>query len=197
MHDSNFSKTPCNIDRFQRAWGDVNSPEPAELSFSERSRVRSLAVCDVIAAGAFGTVFIGSSDSRPTAIKIVDAIDDADVTTALSEPSLQSALSHPNVVSVESYFRAGRQVFSVMELCLAGGAAFDLDAVLRAAHGHEILIDECLIWQWVRDMASALEYLKDNGIAHGDVKPRNSTHPPTNTIPPPPPTPPSPPPQST
>ncbi|OON23087.1 kinase domain protein, partial [Opisthorchis viverrini] len=83
----------------------------------------------------------------------------------VSEISILQKLSHPHIVRMLDFSWDDRSVFLFMEYC-AGG---DLSDFLHAKNR----LPEPLVRRFLRQMALALQYLKEKNIIHMDLKPQN------------------------
>ncbi|TGZ62369.1 hypothetical protein CRM22_007487 [Opisthorchis felineus] len=83
----------------------------------------------------------------------------------VSEISILQKLSHPHIVRMLDFSWDTRSVFLFMEYC-AGG---DLSDFLHAKNR----LPEPLVRRFLRQMALALQYLKEKNIIHMDLKPQN------------------------
>ncbi len=107
-------------------------------------------------------------DDRILAVKILKpevAADPAEVKAFLAEARLLKRLEHPNVVKGEKVGRLGDEYLFFMEdvpgrtlqEAIAEGGAFDEDGALFV----------------ILQVARALEYLREQGVVHRDIKPGN------------------------
>ncbi|GAA52444.1 serine/threonine-protein kinase ULK3, partial [Clonorchis sinensis] len=83
----------------------------------------------------------------------------------ISEISILQKLSHPHIVRMLDFSWDTRNVFLFMEYCAGGDLSDFLHAKSR--------LPEPLVRRFLRQMALALQYLKEKNIIHMDLKPQN------------------------
>ena len=128
----------------------------------------------VLGEGGMGQVFLArdrqAEKSNPfVALKVLGASfrDHPHAFAALRREATQSrTLTHPNIVSVFDFDRAGDHVYMVMEYLK--GQALDVLIGNRPEGGK---LAE--VWPLIEGMARGLEYVHQKNIVHADVKPRN------------------------
>ena len=81
------------------------------------------------------------------------------------EIELQSHFNHPNILKLFGYFEDKDRWFLVLEYCKKG----ELYGLLQQAGK----FDEKRAARYIRDTASALQYLQDANCIHRDLKPEN------------------------
>lgn len=128
----------------------------------------------VLGEGGMGQVFLArdwqAEKSNPfVALKVLGASfrDHPQAFAALRREATQSrTLTHPNIVAVFDFDRAGDHVYMVMEY-LKGQA---LDALIGSRPQGGKLAE---VWPLIEGIARGLEYVHQKNIVHADVKPRN------------------------
>jgi len=104
---------------------------------------------------------------RHVAVKVMslDAVstDASFVTRFLREAKLSARLEHPHILPIYDFGQVDELLFLVMPL-LPGGTLRD-----RAREG----VPGNVAMEWLRELASALDYAHGEGIVHRDVKPAN------------------------
>jgi len=128
--------------------------------------------------GATANVYeIRKDDQPPVAVKILHehvAADEDQVRAFLAEAKLLQRLEHENVVRGYKSGRLGGRYLSIMEAvigrtvqeAIAGGGAYTEDEALFA----------------VLQVARALEYVREQGVVHRDIKPGNLMVTPDNRV---------------
>jgi serine/threonine protein kinase len=128
----------------------------------------------VLGEGGMGQVFLArdrqAEKSNPfVALKVLGASfrEHPQAFAALRREATQSrTLTHPNIVAVFDFDRAGDHVYMVMEY-LKGQA---LDVLIgNRTEGSKITE----VWPLIEGIARGLEYVHQKNIVHADVKPRN------------------------
>ncbi len=132
------------------------------------SSVGRLTVLEVLGRGANGTVYVAFDPQldRRVALKVLDAWAASESTRlelVLREARAGARLAHPNIVPVHDAGLLGGVPFVVMELV----DGVPLSKWLEAPRSlHEVL-------RLFFDVAHALAYAHEAGIAHGDVRSAN------------------------
>mmetsp|Transcript_30975 Transcript_30975/g.40901 ORF Transcript_30975/g.40901 Transcript_30975/m.40901 type:complete len:555 (+) Transcript_30975:111-1775(+) len=87
----------------------------------------------------------------------------------LKEVGLLQTLSHPHIIQCYSTFFEDSYMYIVLEW--AGGG--DLQMLISAAKARNITFPEDLIWQYLEQVGSAIQYMHAQRIMHRDLKPSN------------------------
>jgi len=123
-----------------------------------------------LASGGFGKVFRATDRKHPerrVAIKSMLLSSARRREMSENEVKIMKSLDHPNICKLfETYERAGLAYY-VMELC-EGKDLFD-----HLFNVDSPRLDEPTAAAVIRQLASALQYAHDKGIAHRDIKPEN------------------------
>lgn len=83
------------------------------------------------------------------------------------EVSLLQTLDHPYLVKYFTHFVNAGDLFVVMEHPPGGSLAQLVQSTMKSGR----FLEECLLWNWASDLASALVYLHRRRVLHRDVKP--------------------------
>lgn len=149
---------------------------------------------ELISHGAYGEVYNGyyRNANMPVAIKCINIFDDSiDTLRCLREICIMSKISHPNIVKmIDLYIGPPNCTLSnfsilyvVMECMITDmrkminlfyNSQFNLEdrsALFLKNFCSSITADK--VWQIIRQIVDALEYLDDIGIVHRDIKPGN------------------------
>jgi len=120
-----------------------------------------------IAAGGYGKVYRARDkkfNDREVAVKKVAKLDEAKTAAFRKEVTIMKDLDHPNICKLLETYETPRFIFFVMELC--GHEVFD--RIIEAGS-----ISEADTAGICRQVASALHYAHNRGVAHRDMKPEN------------------------
>ncbi|XP_030748715.1 calcium/calmodulin-dependent protein kinase type 1-like [Sitophilus oryzae] len=124
---------------------------------------------DVLGTGAFSTVRIAESKTRPGemyAVKIIDKKALKGKEDSLeNEIKVLRRLKHPNIVQLLETFEDKSRVFLVMEL-VTGGELFDR-IVEKGSYTEKDASD------LIRQVLEAVDYMHEQGVVHRDLKPEN------------------------
>ena len=82
-----------------------------------------------------------------------------------AEIEISMKLKHENLIRVEDIFETASHVFVIMEM-MQGGELFDY--VIEHSN-----LKESEASAIIKQVASALKFMHDNGIIHRDLKPEN------------------------
>ena len=129
--------------------------------------------------GKFATVYkcekLGENDAKPNpltpdkfyAVKVIDKgkLNDSERELLRTEISVLKLCNHPNIVNMEDVFESLNHIYLVLEH-VTGGELFDR-IVGRAR------LKEEQVFPLVKQLAEAVAYLHDMGVAHRDIKPEN------------------------
>lgn len=123
-----------------------------------------------IGQGAFGSVFVARDkrqQERKVAVKKMLIMDGEQKESFEKEAQIMKDLDHPNICRLLEVYQKGRFMYFVMELC-EGKDVFD-----RMLEQEEHSFGEPQAADIIRQVASALHYAHNLGIAHRDIKPEN------------------------
>ena len=126
-------------------------------------------ILDPLGRGGMATVYRAYQPTldREVAIKVIaeQYINDATFAERFRREARSIArLHHPNILTVYDAGEDGNWLYIVMEL-------IDGPTLKDEIHGQPLPVEKSL--EYVRQIASALDYANKNGIIHRDVKPSN------------------------
>ena len=78
-------------------------------------------------------------------------------------------LDHPNIIKYVDSFIHNNELIIVTEWAEKG----DLKKLIKEHEGDELPFDEPKIWDYMRQISSALKHMHDKRIMHRDLKPAN------------------------
>ena len=116
-----------------------------------------------IGFGGFGTVYKALWKEKQVAAK---RSNQTDPEKDHQEADMLSQLNHPNIVKMFGVVDDGIDFFLILELCDRGS----LREYLNAHRGERLGLR---FYDWAKQAARAIEYLKEKKIIHKDVKSAN------------------------
>src|SRR5579859_2405218 len=125
----------------------------------------------LIGQGGFGDVYLGEhlSQHTPAAIKVMDVelaeLSREDIDSFLAHTRIAASLDHPNILRVLAFGEQDSLPFLVMEYAPNGS--------LRQLHPRGTRLPLPTVVSYVKQIASALQYLHERNLVHRDVKPHN------------------------
>lgn len=140
-----------------------------DASFHLRERFDLVQNCVKVVSAKCGSQKNGHLDGELVALKILrsDLSRARGALTGLKrELLLEKKLRHPNIIDVQTFWRAGEYQLITMEY-LKGDT---LDAAL-AARERPFTARE--VRDWFQQLSSALDYSHSQGLLHRDIKPDN------------------------
>lgn len=113
--------------------------------------------------GTFGEVWLATDEQLDIdiALKIYIALDDRGVADFKSEYKTTFGLNHPNLLHANHFALCEKRPYLVMPYCPSSAA------------NYIGIIDEPMLWRFIRDVSAGLEYLHSMEIIHHDIKPDN------------------------
>lgn len=129
-------------------------------------------VLKTLGEGAFGKVFLVSPKGNPSdkyAMKVIDLTKSSqeERDLAAKEARLLSDFNHENIIRYAESFEKNGSLCILTEFCDGG----DMSEELQNQNG--VPLPEPQVVEWLRQMASALQYLHKRRILHRDMKTQN------------------------
>ena len=148
-----------------------NGIKPEDLVGKE---VRGYKVIKPIGAGKFSIVFKAEKvdDGALIALKCIKIFDMTDAKQRekwLKEVKLLQSLDHPSIIRYLDSFIEDNDLYIAVEWAEKG----DLKYIIKRAIQEDSHLDENKIWEYISQMASALQHMHEKRIMHRDLKPAN------------------------
>ncbi|CAO1442863.1 unnamed protein product [Diamesa serratosioi] len=135
------------------------------------TNINNYELLNQIGAGNYGTVHkaFDKQNKKCVAIKIMSRQrvlrGKTTINNLISEIQLMKKLQHKNIVKMEDFCWDQQNIYIIMELCEAGNLSSFI-------HKRSVLAEStCRIF--IRMLAEAMKYLRDNNVSHLDLKPQN------------------------
>ncbi|EGW35604.1 uncharacterized protein SPAPADRAFT_53808 [Spathaspora passalidarum NRRL Y-27907] len=146
-----------------------------------------------IGKGSFATVYKGidTTNNRAVAIKSVvrsklkskKLIENLEI-----EISILKSMKHPHIVGLLDYKQTSTHVHLVMDYCSMGDLSYFIRRRNQLVKSHPVIssllerypspegshgLNEVLVIHFLRQLSSALHFLRDKSLVHRDIKPQN------------------------
>ncbi len=123
-----------------------------------------------LGSGSYGDVYKahGKTGAREAvAVKCVlkSKLCKAEIDNIVTEISMMKKLKHPYIVEMRDFSWDANYIYIIMDYCGGG----DLSKFIKARR----VLDEQVCRTFLRQLASALQYLRSKNVAHMDLKPSN------------------------
>ncbi|KAF2149840.1 kinase-like protein [Myriangium duriaei CBS 260.36] len=142
-----------------------------------------------IGKGSFATVYL-ASHRKKRSFAAIKAVDQKKLTRKLkenleSEIRILKSLQHPHIVALFSCTEAPTHIYLVMEYCqLSDLAQFmkkreqlstvrETADIFRKYPNSQYGLNEVVVRHFIKQIASALSYLRNRNLIHRDIKPQN------------------------
>ncbi|ORY87616.1 kinase-like domain-containing protein [Protomyces lactucae-debilis] len=147
-----------------------------------------------IGAGSFAKVYLGSINARPNAAVAIKSVLRSKLTKKLlenleSEISILKGIKHRHIVQLLDITDTGSYIHLVMEYCPLGDLSYFIkkrdklsqenqapllrDIARRYPNTLGAGLHDSLVRHFLKQLASALEFLRSKNLMHRDVKPQN------------------------
>ena len=124
-----------------------------------------------LGSGTFGDVFKVTcrGTGRDYAMKKEERISEDSKPRRREEVKALSKCEHKNIVKYYGNFLDGNVIRIIMEYCPGGDLAKQIDKQRKL---RKYIVREVMV-EWIFDLASGLDYLRQKKILHRDLKPAN------------------------
>lgn len=136
--------------------------------------IQNYEIVKPLGKGKFSIVYMAKrlTDGTMCALKKINIFDmmvPKQREKCLKEVRLLQSLDHPNIVKLKDSFIDNNELLIIVEWAEKG----DLKRLIRRALSMEIRFKDIEIWEYSRQLASALEHMHKKRIMHRDLKPAN------------------------
>mmetsp|Transcript_13723 Transcript_13723/g.25879 ORF Transcript_13723/g.25879 Transcript_13723/m.25879 type:complete len:695 (-) Transcript_13723:88-2172(-) len=140
----------------------------------EGREVEGYKVIKPIGQGKFSVVYKAEriADGMPVALKLIkifDVVDPKQRDKCLKEVRLLQSLDHPNIIKYLNSFIVDNELLIAIEWAERG----DLKRIIKRAQSEESVIEESRVWEYLSQMAGALQHMHERRTMHRDLKPAN------------------------
>jgi len=123
-----------------------------------------------IGTGSYGSVYkahFKNGAREVVAVKCVrkSGLSKHEVDNIVNEISLLKKLKHPHIVEMKEFAWDSNYIYIIMDYCGGG----DLSHYIR----NNCQLSEPVVKLFLQQLASALQYLRENNVSHMDLKPQN------------------------
>ncbi|RLV90707.1 Serine/threonine-protein kinase ATG1 [Spathaspora sp. JA1] len=164
-----------------------------EVPNGESSTLGHYTIGPEIGKGSFATVYkcIDTTNGRAVAIKSVvrsklkskKLIENLEI-----EISILKSMKHPHIVGLLDYKQTSTHVHLVMDYCSMGDLSYFIRRRSQLVKTHPVIssllqrypspegshgLNEVLVIHFLRQLSSALHFLRDKSLVHRDIKPQN------------------------
>ncbi|MGA2008589.1 MAG: protein kinase [Solirubrobacteraceae bacterium] len=140
----------------------------ATLPLPRGSRLGRYEIEDVLGTGATSTVYRARDTGDGTRVALKRPSAPGDDANWEIEARLLSELSHPGLASLVDHFEEPTGVYNIVMRLVEG---IDLARLRWDQGGQGLPVRD--VMRWIGQACETVQYLHDQQIVHGDVKPRN------------------------
>jgi NIMA (never in mitosis gene a)-related kinase len=136
--------------------------------------IQNYEIVKPLGKGKFSIVYMAKrlTDNSMCALKKINIFDmmvPKQREKCLKEVRLLQSLDHPNIVNFKDSFIDNNELLIIVEWAEKG----DLKRLIRRAASMNVTFRDTEIWEYSRQLASALEHMHQKRIMHRDLKPAN------------------------
>lgn len=162
----------CNIMAEAAAGG--SAPPPAPVLLKNGQVIQNYEIIKPLGKGKFSIVYMAKrlTDDSMCALKKINIFDmmvPKQREKCLKEVRLLQSLDHPNIVKLKDSFIDNNELLIIVEWAEKG----DLKWLIRRAVSRDVRFKETEIWEYSRQLSSALDHMHQKRIMHRDLKPAN------------------------
>mmetsp|Transcript_81380 Transcript_81380/g.141227 ORF Transcript_81380/g.141227 Transcript_81380/m.141227 type:complete len:841 (-) Transcript_81380:136-2658(-) len=149
-----------------------NAPGPIVLQPGQV--IQNYEIVKPLGKGKFSIVYMAKrlTDNAMCALKKINIFDmmvPKQREKCLKEVRLLQSLDHPNIVKLKDSFIDNNELLIIVEWAEKG----DLKRLIRRAVSMDVRFKEMEIWEYSRQLSSALDHMHRKRIMHRDLKPAN------------------------
>ncbi|XP_075145445.1 unc-51 like kinase 3 homolog Aduk [Haematobia irritans] len=132
-------------------------------------RITDFEILEKLGEGSYATVYRARHKKTKSchAIKFVEmsSLSDSSRENLITEIRLLRSLNHKYIVTLQDFFWDDKNIYIVLEYCNAGS----LHSFIRSKKS----LPEATCKYFLRQLAAAVQYMRNNEISHFDLKPQN------------------------
>lgn len=156
------------------AGGGTSAAGSGPVMLKNGQVIQNYEIVKPLGKGKFSIVYMAKrlTDSSMCALKKINIFDmmvPKQREKCLKEVRLLQSLDHPNIVKLKDSFIDNNELLIIVEWAEKG----DLKRLIRRAVSMDVHFKETEIWEYSRQLASALEHMHQKRIMHRDLKPAN------------------------
>mmetsp|Transcript_47054 Transcript_47054/g.131188 ORF Transcript_47054/g.131188 Transcript_47054/m.131188 type:complete len:835 (+) Transcript_47054:316-2820(+) len=150
------------------------TPAPSPVVLKPGQIIQDYEILKPLGKGKFSIVYMAKqlTDGTMCALKKINIFDmmvPKQREKCLKEVKLLQSLDHPNIVKFLSSFVDSNELLIIVEWAEKG----DLKRLIRRALQNDVRFRECELWEYSRQLSSAMDHMHGRRIMHRDLKPAN------------------------